>query len=61
MQRTDRLHKRISSVAVRKEPQMQNSRDFGVAFWIIGTIDFSNFQPSPCIARVPTIQIAFCS
>jgi hypothetical protein len=38
-----------------------NSRDFGVRFWIIAAIDFINFQPSSCMARVPTMQSAVSS
>ena len=33
---------------------MQDSRDFGVAFWIIATIDFFNFRLDSCTGRVPT-------
>lgn len=33
---------------------MRKLRDFGVQFWIIAAIDFFDFQPSSCIARVPT-------
>ena len=40
---------------------MHNSRDFGVYFWIIATIDFFNFQRNSCIVRVPTKESVFCS
>jgi hypothetical protein len=33
---------------------VQNSRDFGVAFWIIATIDLFNFHPNCYTARVPS-------
>ena len=33
---------------------MQDSRDFGVAFWIIATIDFFNSRLDSCTVRVPT-------
>lgn len=41
-----------------KELRVPNSRDFGIQFWIITVIDFINFQPNSCIARVPSHQSA---
>jgi hypothetical protein len=48
-------------VAVRKRLQAQNSRDFGVQFWVIATIDIFNFQPDLCVARVALKESAVCS
>jgi len=53
MQRSDRLHKRISAVAVRRSLQVRNSRDFDVRFWVIAAIDIFNFQPNFGVTRVP--------
>jgi hypothetical protein len=61
MQRTDRLHKRISSGAEGMKLRVPNIRDFSVQFWIMRAIDFINFPPTPCMARVLTKQSAVSS